>query len=187
MKKLLLLACLFVLTGCAKQPVIANLNPRLGDQPAGIYSSPMTAAVMGQDLRKTAEVVAFMNDQPVTRLANVSAPVELISARLARGFKDQGLTVDAGSPVHLKFSLNDLVVRVTHQKMLYTAEAKTHIILNVENQGTVLTRVFKREGYSDSATRPDLPDLEGMLNTQLTDIVQQILQDDEIRQLIHRK
>ena len=57
----------------------------------------------------------------------------------------------------------------------------------MENRGTVFTRTFKREAYNDSATRPDLPDLEKMLNTQLADIGRQILQDEEIRQLIGRK
>lgn len=187
MKRLLLLTCLFLLVGCAKQPVIANLNPRLGEQPAGIYRSGISAAISGQDARKSTEVVIFMNDQPASRLANVSAPHELISARLAKGLRDQGLAIDPSSQVHLRFTLNELLVQVTHQKLLYTAEAKTHIVLTVENRGAVFTRVFKRESFNDSATRPDLPDLEGMLNTQLADILQQVVQDEEIRQLISRQ
>ncbi len=187
MKRLLLLTCLLLLVGCAKQPVIANLNPRLGEQPTGLYRGGMSAAISGQDARKTSEVVVFMNDQPASRLVNISAPRDLIGARLTTGLQDQGLAIEPSSPVHVKFIINELLVQVTHQKMLYNAEAKTHIVLTVDNRGAVFTRVFKREAYNDSATRPDLPDLEGMLNTQLADILQQIVQDEEIRQLISRK
>jgi uncharacterized lipoprotein len=187
MNRLLLLTCLFLLFGCAKQPVIANLNPRLGEQAAGIYKGGLSATIIGKDARKSEEVVIFMNDEPASRLANVSAPKDLISARLTTGLRDQGLAIEPSSPVRLKFDINELLVRVTHQKMLYTAEGKTHIVLNVENRGAVFTRVYKREANKDSATRPDLPDLEGMLNTQLADIMQQIIQDEEIRQLISRK
>ncbi|MBU1564958.1 MAG: YajG family lipoprotein [Proteobacteria bacterium] len=187
MNRLLLITCLFLLVGCAKQPVIANLNPRLVDQPVGIYTSGLSAMISGQDARKSTEVIIFINDVPASRMANVSAPVDLISARLAKGLRDQGLAIDPSSPVRLKFIINELLVRVTHQNLLYTAEAKTHIYLTVENRGAVFTRVFKREANNDSATRPDLPDLEGMLNTQLVDIMQQIIEDEEIRQLISRK
>lgn len=187
MNRLLFFTCLFLLVGCAKQPVITNLNPHLGEQPPGIFGGGLSATINGQDARKSPEVVVFMNDQPPSRLANVSSPSDLIAARLGAGLRDQGLVIEPSSPVRLKFVINELLVQVTHQKLLYTAEGKTHIVLTVENRGAVFTRVFKREAYNDSATRPDLPDLEKMLNTQLADIVQQILQDQEIRQLISRK
>ncbi|MFH0782697.1 MAG: YajG family lipoprotein [Pseudomonadota bacterium] len=187
MNKVFLFACLFVLFGCAKQPVIANLNPRLGEQPVGIYSGGLSAAIKGQDARKSAEVVIFKNDQPATRLANVSAPLDIISGKLAAGLRDQGLVIDPSSPVQLKVTIDELLVSVSHEKLLYSAVAKTHIILTVENRGTVFTKVFKREANKDSATRPDLPDLEGMLNTQLSDIIQLVIQDEEIRRLIRRK
>jgi len=185
MKKLILLACLFVLAGCAKQPVIANLNPHLAEQQAGIYDGRNSAAITGQDSRKSSEVVVFENDQPATRLSNVCAPSELISSKLAEGLEDQGLSIEPSSQVRLKFNINELRINVTHQTLLYSAVAKTHIILSVENRGAVFTKVFKREANKDSAT-PNLTDLETMLNTQLADIIQQIIQDEEVRQLIKR-
>lgn len=187
MKKIVLLACIFVLTGCAKQPVIANLFPYLPEQPAGIYSGGTSAVISGQDARKSMEVVVYLNDEPASRLPNADKPTELIKGRLASGFSDQGLVVDASSPVQIKFVINELLVRVTRQNLLYSADAKTHIALTVENRGAVFTRVFKREANKDSAGRPDLADLEDMLNTQLADIIQQIIQDQEIRALIKRK
>lgn len=187
MKKILLLVCLLVLAGCAKQPVIANLNPFLGEQPPGIYRSGSTAVISGQDARKTAEVIVYHSDDPATRLANSDAPPILISARLADGFRDQGLDIQPSSPVHLKFVINELSVQVSHQKMLYTANAKTHIAFTVESRGTVFTKVFKREANNDSATRPRLPELERMLNEQLANIMMQITQDEEIRALVARQ
>ena len=187
MNRILLITCLLLLGGCAKQPVIANLNPNLGDQPPGIYARGISATISGKDARKSAEVVIFLNDEPPDRLANVSAPVDLIAARLGAGLRDQGMVIEPSAPVRLNFVINELLVQVTRKNLRYTAEGKTHIVLTVENRGTVFTRVFKREAYNDSATRPDLPDLEKMLNTQLADIGRQILQDEEIRQLIGRK
>jgi uncharacterized lipoprotein YajG len=187
MNRILLLTCLLLLSACGKQPVIANLNPNLGDQPPGIYQRGTSAVITGQDARKSTEVVIFQNDEPPSRLANVSAPADLIAARLGAGLRDQGLVIEPSAPVRLKFVINELLVQVTRKNLRYTAEGKTHIVLTVENRGTVFTRVFKREAYNDSATRPDLPDLEKMLNTQLADIGRQILQDEEIRQLIGRK
>lgn len=187
MNRLLLLTCLFLaLTGCAKQPVIANLNPVVGEQPNGIYQG-VTASIIGEDTRKSSEVVIYLNDQPASRLNNVIAPKDLMVKRLAAGLREQGLVVEPAAQVHLKFVLHDLLARVTHDKILYSAVAKTHIVLTVENKGSVFTKVFKRDANNDSATRPDLPDLEAMLNNQLTDIAQQILQDEEVRRLLSKK
>lgn len=188
MKRLLfLLAGLLLVSGCAKQPVIANLNPRISDQPAGVFVPGTRVAVKGQDSRKVQEVVIFLNDQPPTRLANISATADLLSARLSAGLRDQGLTIDPSSPVRLKFVINDLLVQVSRQKLLYRAEAQSYVTIDVENHGAVITRVFKRESFNESATRPKLPELEAMLNGQLSDILQMILKDEEIRQLLAKK
>lgn len=184
---LLLCACLFVFAGCAKQPVIANLNPRISEQPSGIYADPQTVAVIGKDLRKTADVVVYLSDQPPTGLANMSAPQDVIADRLTEGLRSQGLRVDPSSSVRLKFDINELLVRVSRPKMLYNAEGKTFITLTVENRGTVFTKTYKREASKESARRPDLPKLEEMLNSQLAEIVNMILQDQEVRSLIARR
>ncbi len=187
MNRICYFICLLLLNGCAKQPVIANLNPYLDDQPAGIYSGGISATVIGQDARKNTEVILFLNDEPTSRLANISAPADTISMRLTTGLRNQGLDIKSSSPVHLTFVINDLRVLVNRQNLLYHADAKTHIVLTVENRGTVFTKVFQREAYKDTATRPKLADLEKMLNTQLADIIQQVLQDEEIRGLVNRK
>ncbi len=187
MKKIILLTCLILLAGCAKQPVIANLSVRLGEVPAGIYGGGSSALIVGQDARKSQEVVVYMTDQPATSLANISSPLQLVSEKLAEGLQGQGLLLDRSSPVRLKFSINELLVWVTRPKMLYRADAKTYITLTVENRGAVFSKDFKREANQESATRPKLPDLEAMLNTQLSDIIHQILVDEEVRKLIGKK
>ncbi len=184
---LLLCACLFLFAGCAKQPVIANLNPRIGEQPSGIYGEPQRVAIIGKDLRKTADVVVYLSDEPPTGLANIGSVQDLIAERLAAGLRSQGLRVDPSSQVVMKFDINELMVRVTRPKMLYVAEGKTYITLNVENQGTVFTKIYKREATKESARRPDLPKLEEMLNSQLAEIISLILQDQEVRSLIARR
>lgn len=184
---LLLCACIFLFAGCAKQPVIANLNPRISEQPSGIFAGQQTIAITGKDLRKTADVVVYLSDEPPTGLANVGSVQTLIADRLTEGLRSQGLHVDPSSPVRLKFDINELLVRVTRPKVLYLAEGKTYITLNVENRGAVFTRTYKREATKESARRPDLPKLEEMLNSQLAEIINMILQDAEVRSLIARK
>ncbi len=181
---LLLLLGLSLLAGCAKQPVIANLNPRLFDQPAGVYIPGTRVAVLGGDTRKSPDVVVFANDQPPTRLANVSPIADLLSARLGAALRDQGMTLDPSSPVRLSFVIDELLVQVTRQSLLYRADAVSHLTVKVENRGTTVTRVFKRDSFKESATRPKLDDLEEMLNGQLADILAMILKDGEIRQLL---
>jgi uncharacterized lipoprotein YajG len=186
MKNIILLACFLLFAGCAKQPVIANLNLRIGEQPGGLYPATLSAAISGRDSRKSQDVVVYASDEPPTGLANIRTPQELLEEKLAEGLRSQGLRLDPASPVHLMFDIKELLVRVSRPKMLYLAEGKTFITLTVENRGTVFTKTYKREATKESARRPDLPKLEEMLNSHLADIVQQMLQDREVRNLIGR-
>lgn len=188
MKKItLLLAGLMLLAGCAKQPVIANLNPHIGEQTAGIYASPQSAAVTAKDSRKIKDVVVYLTDDPQTSLANVISVQDVVADRLREGLRSQGLRVEPNSPVKVKLEIDELQVRVSRPKVLYSADGKTYMTLTVENKkGAVLTKSYKREASKESATRPDLPKLEEMLNSHIAEIIQQILQDVEVRNIIGR-
>ena len=184
MRKLTLLIALLLLAGCAQRPVIANLNLSLGPQPSGVYGEGAAAVLSGLDARTSTDLVVYLNDRPASRLGGTEPPGELISQKLREGLEQQGLQLQANAPVRVGFSINELLVTVTRARMLYSADAKTSITLNVDNRGTVLTRVYRREASQSGATRPELAALENMLNSQISDILEQILQDEEVQAVI---
>lgn len=188
MKNFLILAFALILTGCSsKYPLTTNLNLQVSSQTSGIYSNDISAALKGHDARKESAVVVYrLKGKPEIQIPNHTAPHILVTERLAIGLQEQGLVFESASPVRIQLDLKELLVSVTRPKLLYSAKAKSHLTLTIKNRGLSLIKTYNREANRDSVTRPPVQDLEKMLNDQLTDIVNQILQDEEIQATISK-
>jgi uncharacterized lipoprotein len=188
MKKIFLLALTILLTGCGAQyPLTTNLNLPPRSQPMGIYANTLSAALTGHDARKDSAVVVYqIKDKSKIEIPNEVAPHVLVAERLADGLQKQGLSFHTDAPVRIRLDVNELVAMVTRTKILYTSAARSQLTLTIKTSAITFTKTYSRQANRDSATRPPVKDLEKMLNGQLTDIVNQILQDAEIRDTIRK-
>ena len=170
-------------------PNKTNLNPVLADQPAGVYPPGIVISVEGKDDRFEKAVVsyAFKNEPAV--LVNQVAPQILMAERLADGVSQQGLLRGGQTPVVVTIAIEELKVTVgkTKSGLLYKSEAKSRLRLTVNNRGSVLTKDYNREASKETATKPDIRDLENMLNVQLSDVIEKILGDGQVREAIRGK
>lgn len=185
MKKLALLVCILLLAGCqAKRPATANLSLNITNNPSSIYADA-AAVIRGEDLREYPELVEFkLGDDPVLRVPSLSPPHVLITDQLANGFRDQGMIFTNASEARILLNVKKLLVTVTKEKMLYNTEANSLITLQVTNGNSTLTKKFDRQTSKESVSRPKMPALEKMLNEQVTDIIEQVLKDEDIRSAI---
>ncbi len=188
MQKLTIIAAILLLAGCsAKYPLNANLHLHIGSQLTGLYNNTQTAVLKGHDARKERAVVAYQfQGQPAVLLPNKTEPHVLITDQLALGLLEQGLVFENGAPVRIQLNLDELLAKVNRPKILYRASARSHVTLILTNRGTTLTKTYDREATRESATRPPVQDLEKMLSDQLSDIVRQILLDEEVRNAIRK-
>jgi uncharacterized lipoprotein len=184
MNRIILLACIALIAlsgGCAtKHRVMANLNLAITAQPP-VYGD-VSAFIQGHDARKEDAVIVYLlKDQPPSMVPNMSPPHILATERLAGGFREQGLVFASESEVRILLDITELLVTVTKPKFLYNAEAKTRVTLKVVKGGTSLAKKYDREATQEFAQRPDISKAENMLNTQLSEIINQILKDEDIR------
>lgn len=187
MKKLLLVLMAVILSGCAGAgPNKTNLNPELAEQPAGVYPPGILITVEGRDNRSQKQVVIYTvsNDPPI--LLNQVAPHILMAERLVDGFSQQGLLRGGRTPVVVTIAVEELLVTVGRTKsgLLYKSDAKSRIKLTINNRGSVLTKDYNRQESKETATKPGIGDLEKMLNNQLSDVLQRILGDGQVRESI---
>lgn len=188
MKRVLFVACFLLLAGCSTNyPLTTSLQLHGDSRPSGGYDQGISAVLTGHDARKESAVVAYQLTQPPVLLPNDTEPHALITRQLAEGFMHQGLVFKSGAPIRIQLNIEELLADVRRPKILFTTTARSHITLLVTNQGSTLTKTYKREANRESATKPDLVDLEKMLNEQLSEIVGQILQDTEVRAAISKK
>jgi len=184
MYRSILLGAALLLGGCAPQyPMQANLNPPIMAQPP-IYSNT-SAFLQGHDGRTHEEVITYLaKDQPPIKVDNMSPPHLLVTERLAAALREQGLAFENSADTRLFLEINELQVVVSRPKFLYTAEAKTNITLKVVKNSSSIAKKYDRMATKESPKRPGVDQLENMLNEQLSEIIAQILQDQEVRKAL---
>lgn len=191
MKRLLLMIIAVMLSGCAATlPDKINLNPTLEDQPAGVYPQGIEILVDSKDDRFEKHVVTYsFKNVPSIMLFNQVAPQIMLAERLTDGLSQQGLTRVGRATNTVTIAIEEMMVTVTKTKsgLLYNSEARSRLRLTVNNNGSVLTKDYNREASKETATKPDIPDLEAMLNVQLSDVIEKILGDGQVREAIRGK
>lgn len=179
-------ACLWLIVGCAPTlPLDASLTLSVATQPVSSYPDGSTISLRGHDDREYQEVVRYLikNDPPIP-IPNRNPPHVVIAEQLADGLRGQGLVFSQQAPVHLELVVDELLATVTKPKFLYDIKAVSAVSITITGHGDALTKRYRKESTRVSVTRPDLDELEPLLNEQLSRIVQQILEDREIRKLI---
>jgi uncharacterized lipoprotein len=180
---------LLLLAGCAPQyPLNANLNPRIPSQGGEIYRAGTTASIQAIDSRKNPEVLVYLpGNDPAVGITNLSPPHILISERLAGGLRQQGLLIESSSQMSILVDINELVATVIRPKVLYMTKATSSIQLVLRNNGETLTKNYNLVSNRESLTKPKVNELEELLNIQISDIVDQILSDKNIRNFLNEE
>jgi uncharacterized lipoprotein len=188
MKKIVLLTCVLLLTGCGvKYPENANLKLMVPGQPGPVYTNS-TVLVNGLDARENVEVIIYrLSEEPDVKVPSLNSPIKIITEGLLGGMREQGLQFAANAPVRIDVELNQLLVTVSKSKALYNFQAVSQITLKAMNDKDSFTKKYTRQEERKSVLRPKVTEFENMLNGQLSDIVIQILSDQDLRDLINNK
>lgn len=183
MKKIMLLLSAILFVGCAASwPQKANLNPVVDDQLDGLYQPGIDMTVDGKDERAGSQIIKIaLPDSPVTLIPNQVAPQQLLAERLQDGFLQQGIARGSQSNITVNVVIEELQATLTKPGLMFNSNAKTRIKLTITNNGNILNKEYNRSSSQDSVTRPDIHDLEVLLNEQLSEIMSQALADNQIR------
>ena len=183
MKKIMLLLSAILFVGCAASwPQKANLNPVVDDQLDGFYQPGLDVSIDGQDERAGSQIIKIaLPESPVTLIPNQVSPHVLLAERLQDGFRQQGLASGNQSNITISIVVEELQATLTKPGVMFNANAKSRIKLTVTNNGNILNKEYNRASSQDSVTRPDIHDLEVLLNEQLSEIMAQALSDNQIR------
>ncbi|HKJ65598.1 MAG TPA: YajG family lipoprotein, partial [Desulfopila sp.] len=77
--------------------------------------------------------------------------------------------------------------RVNRAKMVHHTTVVSRVNLRLEHNGRTLGKKYNHESNRESLDRPEVEELEELLETQLSDIVGQILTDEAIRDFIKQQ
>lgn len=187
-KCIISLIVVFFFTGCApKLPDYAQLDIGVSQQTGKVFRPGTTGVLQGHDARFESDIIFFrIKDDPEIRIPSKEAPHAILTEKIAAGLRQQGLVFENGAPVQLRLEVVDLRAIVTKPDLLYETEALSRVSMSVRNGRDTLTKTYKREADNKTLTRPEVSELENLLSGQLTNIVENILEDEDIRKLINR-
>ncbi len=187
MKRFLLASIFILASGCAPQyPLNTDLQLPVEPSDTGVYPPSDTAAITSRDSRESRGVVIYETRDPVV-ITNLKPVPVIVSERLASGLRQQGLTIDSASPVIVEVDIVELQARVHRLKMIYHTEAASRVNLRLEHDGRTLGKKYNHESSRESLDRPEVEELEELLEMQLSEIVDQIQADEAIRDFIRQQ
>lgn len=181
--KSVLFALLAVLaTGCATTwPESASINPQINDQPDNLLSGKQVA-VSSQDTRVGTQIIKIAKkDEPVVLIPNNISPDQVLADRLKKGLTAQGASVSPQADTQLKLIVQNMQAEVTKPGMAYKTRVKLEVKLQVQKGSTGIVKTYQKSAMKESATQPDIGDIELMLNEQCAKLLNDMLNDSQIR------
>lgn len=187
MKRILIPVIVVLLSCCTPHyPAFTELQLDLSPQQQTYFSNE-SVSLRVVDMREKVTIVEY---HPTTgdtvSVANIGGVDKLVLDHLSSGFQEQGLNINPDGPAKIVITLEELLVKVTRASMIYSSLATTKAKFQLQSSNTTLTKNFSRQATKDTVTRPHIVDLEYMINDQLSDIVEKILNDREIRDALQK-
>ncbi len=187
MKRIIFALITILASGCAPQyPLNTDLRLQIQPTDTGVYDRSDTAAITSSDSRANREVIVYEAGEPVA-ITNLNPVPIIVSERLAGGLRQQGLTINSTAPVIVKVDIVELQARVSRAKMIHHTAVVSRVTLRLEHNGRTLGKKYNHESNRESLDRPEVEELEELLENQLSDIVGQILADEAIRDFIRQQ
>jgi uncharacterized lipoprotein len=186
MKRLLSALFAIALAGCANTwPETASLNPQINDQPDNVYNGQATISVDSQDSRIGSQIIRVkIKNEPEVLIPNNVSPGTLFADRLMKGFRAQGATISSQGDTHLTVIIEQIQDEITRPGLAYKSRVAMTVKLKAERNGRIITKEYRKSAMKESATQPDIGDIELLMNEHISDLLNQMLGDSQMRTFI---
>ncbi len=104
----------------------------------------------------------------------------LIEKKLSNKWKENGLLITENSSKKATVKLVKLLTQVQPGSVSYDAKTTMIVIVELNNGVTVFTKTFRSRAYQEAAFSANAKKLTTQLNTQLSQLLNEIVQDSEL-------
>jgi len=178
-------ALLLLLASCAKYyPESVFLDLSVSQQKAAIYDGSRAASITGYDNRADRALILYQLGDENIQLPCTDPPQKLLVQNLTEGFSSQGLIFSDSGKIRIDIEIDEMAVNVNKGKWTYDTVAATRLQIKVSKPQGTFTKRLNREAEQTSFFRPDLEELEKMLGTQVSELIEAILSDKGIADAI---
>ncbi|PKH07289.1 YajG family lipoprotein [Moritella sp. Urea-trap-13] len=185
LKKLLLSAGLILLTACASAPQQVNITAE--PAPLTTQYSETQVTLTSKDIRDANYLIAVHKvGEPAQLLNNQGSLVKLTTAKLQQGWEQQGLVFTPQADIAINLELQTARIDVQQDSFEHQADSALVLIISIANNGQTLTKQFRSASTLTGAFSPSMSDLEAKFSQQLSSLLNDIFNDQQIRDYLAR-
>jgi uncharacterized lipoprotein len=183
--KLILLTSITLLFACSAKVKHIIVTPELSVISNNVYQQKQ-AQINFTDLRRSNRIVQVLRIDEAAELYSTQKPlVDIIKTSLSAGFKSSGLQLQPLASNKIEVFIDNALISVQQELLKYIANNEIVIRVVVKNGQKTLTKTFKISGKSNGPFNADIAVLERDFNQQLTKLLMQITQNEELRAFIN--
>jgi uncharacterized lipoprotein len=182
--KLLLLSATSLLLACSApiKQVVVSTEINVGSSDA---FQQKQVQLRFSDLRRSNHIVQILRAGEATQLYSPQQRIiDIVSAALTPALTANGLQIEPLAVNQVDVIIDNALVSVQQQMLKYSASNQMSFRVVVNNGKNTLTKTFKITGTSKGPLKADLAVLERDFNQQLTKLLSQIVQSEELQQFI---
>ena len=177
-----IILCVVLLTACSSIPASVQLRPELSVvQKTQSLQGKSSWNIGSQDLRIAHYLIEISSGDGVATLINESKSSRLIIEKsLRKQWIKEGLTYQADSPAKIEVQLIKLLTQVEQKKLTYKTHSKVVINIKLRTENKIFSKTFTSRYTEEGLFMPGIKNLNAQLNTQLSQLLNEIIKDPEL-------
>lgn len=187
-KLLLFGLVLFNLFSCAQTPTHIKLEA-VANVPSSTqtFNNQQSWQIDSQDLRVARHLIEIVNGDDVATLINEQDSLRLlIQEQLTSAWKQKQLNTTAKSNYEIDVQLVKALASVTESTVSYQVDSNMMIKIKLQHQQKTFVKLFRSSNQWESPFSANIADINEKLNMQLSQLLGQIIQDQELHDKLNQ-
>lgn len=180
----LIFSATVLLSACSQTPSHLIVAPQLIAGSNGQFQHKQ-AKITVTDLRTGNHIVQILRQDEAAQLFSAQAPLkDILASSITTQLSSHGLIINNHAVNTIEVSINKALISVNQQLMQYKSNSEIKITVKVNNSEKTLTNTFRTRGNSHGPLKADIAVLERDFNQQLTGVLNQIADNNDIQQFL---
>jgi len=183
-KSLSIITSLLTLISCTSTPSYTNIMPVLNiEKGAYTYTNTQPWKIDSQDERIARHLIEIVDGDKVAQLINEQQSVRLlIEKSLTQAWVSNQLKTDPTSDYKIDIKLVKALATVTENTASYDVSSQMMIKVGLTHQGKSFIKLFRSNKEWDAAFSANINDITKRMNKQLSLLLTQIVEDQELNE-----
>ena len=174
----------FLLIGCASAPTHLIIAPEIITPPISKQINQQ-ASLNIIDMRTANHIVQILRENEAATIFSAQERLEdIIKNSLSKHWPQQGLVISNNSVNAINIDIENALINVKQDTFKYQVQTEIVLKVSINNGIKTLTSTFKNTGSSKGPFKADLAVLERNFNQRLSNLLQNILVNEEINQFL---